>query len=58
MDALVKAVVATSDALCSSNDLHEIELNPIRLGQEFALAVDCLVIPAMNQFQKEKISIG
>jgi acyl-CoA synthetase (NDP forming) len=58
MDALVKAVVATSDALCSSSDLDEIELNPIRLGQEFALAVDCLVIPAINQFQKEKISIG
>jgi acyl-CoA synthetase (NDP forming) len=58
MDALARSVVAISDALCSSNDVDEIELNPIRLGQDFALAVDCLIIPTINQVQQEKISIG
>lgn len=63
IDALVDIVVATAGALCASEDIEEIELNPVRVGPDHAIAVDCIVVRAeccdvaKEEFNK-KIAFG
>jgi len=45
LDALIDAVVAVSEAIAATTGLADIEVNPIRVGPEGALAVEALVIP-------------
>ncbi|MEV8541185.1 acetate--CoA ligase family protein [Streptomyces sp. NPDC051572] len=44
-DALIDAVVTVSEAIAATTGVAEIEVNPIRVGPEGALAVDALVVP-------------
>ncbi|MGD6757181.1 acetate--CoA ligase family protein [Streptomyces sp. BH105] len=44
--ALVDVVVAVSEVIASREDITEVELNPVRLAPEGALAVDGLVVAA------------
>ena len=45
LDALIDAVVAVSEAIAAIPGVADIEVNPIRVGPEGALAVDALVVP-------------
>ncbi|MFI6623171.1 acetate--CoA ligase family protein [Streptomyces sp. NPDC050528] len=45
LDALIDAIVAVSEAIAATPGLADIEVNPIRVGPEGALAVDALVVP-------------
>ncbi|MDV7216864.1 acetate--CoA ligase family protein [Streptomyces prunicolor] len=45
LDALIDTVVAVSEAIAATPGLADIEINPIRVGPEGALAVDALVVP-------------
>ncbi|MEW1644067.1 acetate--CoA ligase family protein [Streptomyces sp. NPDC091219] len=45
LDALIDAVVTVSETIAASPGLADIEINPIRVGSEGALAVDALVVP-------------
>jgi succinyl-CoA synthetase beta subunit len=44
IEALIDTVVATAGALCAFQDIEEIELNPVRVGPDNAVAVDCVVV--------------
>ncbi|WP_427917363.1 acetate--CoA ligase family protein [Streptomyces sp. cg40] len=44
LDALIDAIVAVSEAIAGTPGLADIEVNPIRVGPEGALAVDALVV--------------
>ncbi|MBK3573621.1 acetate--CoA ligase family protein [Streptomyces sp. MBT65] len=44
LDALVNAIVAVSEAIAATTGVTDIEVNPIRVGPEGALAVDALVV--------------
>lgn len=44
VEALIDTVVATADALCAFQYIEEIELNPVRVGPDNAVAVDCVVV--------------
>lgn len=44
-ESLAEIVVGLGRVLAASPDLHEIELNPVRVGVDGALTVDCLAIP-------------
>ncbi|WP_328685943.1 acetate--CoA ligase family protein [Streptomyces sp. NBC_00343] len=46
LDALIDAVVAVSEAIVAIPGVADIEVNPIRVGPEGALAVDALVVPS------------
>ncbi|MGX1669073.1 acetate--CoA ligase family protein [Streptomyces sp. NPDC055400] len=46
VDALAAVVVAVSELIADRGDIGEIELNPVRVSPEGALAVDALVIAA------------
>ncbi|WP_327406903.1 acetate--CoA ligase family protein [Streptomyces sp. NBC_01288] len=45
LDALIDAVVAVSEAIAATPGVADIEVNPIRVGPDGALAVDALVVP-------------
>ncbi|MGW1212487.1 acetate--CoA ligase family protein [Streptomyces sp. NPDC002499] len=45
VDALIDAIVAVSEAIAGTTGVADIEVNPIRVGPDGALAVDALVIP-------------
>ncbi|MEW1828210.1 acetate--CoA ligase family protein [Streptomyces sp. NPDC088196] len=45
LDALIDAIVAVSEAIAATPGLADIEVNPLRVGPEGALAVDALVVP-------------
>ncbi|MGW0829320.1 acetate--CoA ligase family protein [Streptomyces prunicolor] len=45
LDALIDAIVAVSEAIAVTTGVADIEVNPIRVGSEGALAVDALVVP-------------
>ncbi|MFJ6080938.1 acetate--CoA ligase family protein [Streptomyces sp. NPDC092369] len=45
VDALIDAIVAVSEAIAATPGVADIEVNPIRVGPEGALAVDALVVP-------------
>ncbi|SEM24742.1 acetate--CoA ligase family protein [Streptacidiphilus jiangxiensis] len=44
VDALTNAIVAVSEAIARTDEIDEIEINPIRVAPEGALAVDALVL--------------
>ena len=44
VEALIEAIVAVSEAIASTPGVADIEVNPIRVGAEGALAVDALVV--------------
>ncbi|MFF2503846.1 acetate--CoA ligase family protein [Streptomyces sp. NPDC058067] len=46
VDALAAVVGAVSEVIAGRGDIAEIEINPVRVSPEGALAVDALVIPA------------
>jgi hypothetical protein len=45
VDALIDAIVAVSEAIAATTSVADIEVNPIRVGPDGALAVDALVVP-------------
>ncbi|WOX16313.1 acetate--CoA ligase family protein [Streptomyces sp. N50] len=45
LDALIDAVVTVSEAIAANPGVADIEVNPIRVGPEGAVAVDALVVP-------------
>ncbi|MEY9874681.1 acyl-CoA synthetase (NDP forming) [Streptacidiphilus sp. MAP12-33] len=45
VEALTDAIVAVSAAIAATGRVEEIEINPIRVAPEGALAVDALVVP-------------
>ncbi|MFJ4782584.1 acetate--CoA ligase family protein [Streptomyces sp. NPDC088794] len=45
VDALIDAIVAVSEAIAGTTGVADIEVNPIRVGPDGALAVDALVVP-------------
>ncbi|TDK26599.1 CoA-binding protein [Arthrobacter crusticola] len=46
IDALAAIVVAVSEAIAAHTGLSEIEVNPVRVASDGALAVDALILPA------------
>ncbi|MER7181381.1 acetate--CoA ligase family protein [Streptomyces hyaluromycini] len=44
VEALIDAIVAVSEAIAATTGVADIEVNPIRVGPEGALAVDALVL--------------
>ncbi|WP_405953007.1 acetate--CoA ligase family protein [Streptomyces prunicolor] len=50
LDALIDAVVTVSEAIAATPGVADIEINPIRVGPEGALAVDALVVPRAEDF--------
>ncbi|MFJ6728716.1 acetate--CoA ligase family protein [Streptomyces sp. NPDC091281] len=44
IEALIDAIVVTSEAIAADSCVEDIEVNPIRVGPEGALAVDALVV--------------
>lgn len=48
IEALATTVSVLSYTLAASPDLSEIELNPVRVGVNGALAVDCLALPTYS----------
>ena len=44
-EALIDAIVTVSEAIAATTGVADIEVNPIRVGPEGALAVDALVVP-------------
>lgn len=56
VEALIDALVAVSEAIAGSTDIADIEVNPIRVGPQGALAVDALVGKTDNH--KESGAIG
>ncbi|MDG3014005.1 acetate--CoA ligase family protein [Speluncibacter jeojiensis] len=46
IEALVDLVVAVSEHAAAAPDVAEVEINPLRVGPDGALAVDALVVPA------------
>ncbi|MGW3284192.1 acetate--CoA ligase family protein [Streptomyces sp. NPDC001002] len=45
VDALIDAIVVVSEAIAGTTGVADIEVNPIRVGPDGALAVDALVVP-------------
>jgi len=43
-DAVVAAILAVADLLCSQPALQELDINPLRCGPNGALALDALMI--------------
>jgi acyl-CoA synthetase (NDP forming) len=44
LDGLAEAIVAVSRLIASNNEIAEIEINPVRVAESGALAVDALVV--------------
>ena len=44
LDGLAEAIVAVSRLIASNNEIAELEINPVRVAESGALAVDALVV--------------
>ncbi|MFJ9249112.1 acetate--CoA ligase family protein [Streptomyces sp. NPDC101776] len=58
LDALIDAIVAVSEAIAATTGVTDIEVNPIRVGPEGALAVDALVVSGTTEAVPETTGVN